>query len=54
MAKAVKPTKAQPQPKPVGRPRIELTAEQGNIFGYFRATYETMACLLYTSDAADE
>jgi len=43
MAKAVKPTKAQPQPKPVGRPRIELTAEQGNIFGYFRATYETMA-----------
>jgi excisionase family DNA binding protein len=28
---------------PVGRPRIELDAKQAGIFGYFRATYETMA-----------
>ena len=29
--------------KPVGRPRIELDPEQAKIFGYFRATYDTMA-----------
>ena len=29
-------------PNPVGRPRIELTAEQAALFGYFRATYDTM------------
>ena len=29
--------------KPVGRPRIELDPKQAKIFGYFRATYDTMA-----------
>jgi len=27
----------------VGRPPIQLDPKQGEIFGYFRATYETMA-----------
>jgi len=27
----------------VGRPRIELDPKQAQIFGYFRATYDTMA-----------
>ena len=45
MAKIVSKTaKAQDQPKkPVGRPRIELDPKQAKIFGYFRATYDTMA-----------
>jgi len=29
--------------KPTGRPRIELDPKQAKIFGYFRATYDTMA-----------
>ena len=29
--------------KPVGIPRIELDPKQAKIFGYFRATYDTMA-----------
>ena len=29
--------------KPTGRPRIELDPNQAKIFGYFRATYDTMA-----------
>jgi hypothetical protein len=29
--------------KPTGRPRIELDPKQAKIFGYFRATYQTMA-----------
>jgi len=29
--------------RPVGRPRIELDPNQAKIFGYFRATYDTMA-----------
>lgn len=29
--------------KPVGRPRIKLDPKQAKIFGYFRATYQTMA-----------
>lgn len=45
MAKIVsKAAKAQDKPKkPVGRPRIELDPKQAKIFGYFRATYDTMA-----------
>ena len=45
MAKIVsKAAKAQDQPKKsVGRPRIELDPKQAKIFGYFRATYDTMA-----------
>ena len=45
MSKIVsKTTKAQDKPKkPVGRPRIELDPKQAKIFGYFRATYQTMA-----------
>ncbi len=40
MAAKPNPKKAK---KPVGRPRIELDPEQAKIFGYFRATYDTMA-----------
>jgi hypothetical protein len=29
--------------KPTGRPRIKLDPKQAKIFGYFRATYDTMA-----------
>ena len=29
--------------KPTGRPRIELDPKLAKIFGYFRATYDTMA-----------
>lgn len=45
MAKIVSKTaKAQDKPKkPVGRPPIELDPKQAKIFGYFRATYDTMA-----------
>ena len=32
--------------KPTGRPRIELDPKQAKIFGYFRATYDTMAELI--------
>lgn len=36
--------KLKPEPKrPKGRPKIELDVKQAAIFGYFRATYETMA-----------
>ena len=40
MAAKPNPKKAK---KPVGRPRIELDPKQAKIFGYFRATYDTMA-----------
>lgn len=30
-------------PKKAGRPKIQLDPKQASIFGYFRATYETMA-----------
>ena len=45
MSKIVsKAAKAQDKPKkPIGRPRIELDPKQAKIFGYFRATYDTMA-----------
>jgi len=45
MAKTVSKTAtAQDKPKkPTGRPRIELDPKQAKIFGYFRATYDTMA-----------
>jgi len=36
-------TKKDKPKKPVGRPRIELDPKQAKIFGYFRATYDTMA-----------
>ena len=36
-------TKKDKPKKPVGRPRIELDPKQAKIFGYFRATYQTMA-----------
>lgn len=36
-------TKKDKTKKPVGRPRIELDPKQAKIFGYFRATYQTMA-----------
>ena len=36
-------TKKDKTKKPVGRPRIELDPKQAKIFGYFRATYDTMA-----------
>ena len=36
-------TKKDKQKKPIGRPRIELDPKQAKIFGYFRATYQTMA-----------
>lgn len=39
---AAKPNPKKPK-KPVGRPRIELDPKQAKIFGYFRATYDTMA-----------
>lgn len=36
-------TKKDKPKKHVGRPRIELDPKQAKIFGYFRATYQTMA-----------
>ena len=36
-------TKKDKPKKPIGRPRIELDPKQAKIFGYFRATYDTMA-----------
>lgn len=33
-------------PRKIGRPKFELDPKQANIFGYFRATYETMAGFL--------
>lgn len=36
-------TKKDKPKKPVGRPRIELDPKQAKIYGYFRATYDTMA-----------
>jgi len=36
-------TKKDKPKKPTGRPRIELDPKQAKIFGYFRATYDTMA-----------
>lgn len=35
--------KVKPKSKKLGRPRIELDPKQAKIFGYFRATYDTMA-----------
>jgi len=35
--------KAKSKSKKLGRPRIELDPKQAKIFGYFRATYDTMA-----------